>query len=147
MDLSKFSFISKIFTIAIIAIIYVIIFFILKIMYKDIKDTGRRKKGRRKKYGLEVIEIKGNEVLKEGSVIPMGDWITIGRKEDNTLVLADEYVSGYHAKIFLKNNSCVIEDLNSTNGTFVNDEAIEEKTYLSAGDIVKIGNSMFKIIG
>lgn len=147
MDLSKFSFISKIFTIAILAIIYVIIFFILKIMYKDIKEPGKRKKARRKKYGLEVVEIRGNDVLKVGSVIPMGDWITIGRRSDNTLVLSDEYVSGHHAKIFLKNNSCIIEDLNSTNGTFVNDEAIEGKTYLSSGDMVKIGNSLFKIIG
>lgn len=146
MDLSKFSLVSKIFTIAIMVIIYVIIFFIIKIMYKDIKGSGRKNR-RRKKFGLEVLQIKGNEVFKIGSVIPIGGVITIGRKPDNMLILSDAYVSGNHAKILLKNNDCIIEDLNSTNGTFVNEEKIEGRVYLSAGDEIKIGSSIFKIIG
>lgn len=145
MDLNKFSFISKIFTVIIIAIIYVIIFFIIKIMYKDVKSSGKRKK--RKKFGLEVIKINGNDSLKAGSVIPIGGIITIGRRQGNMLVLSDAYVSGNHAKVFLKNNNCILEDLNSTNGTFVNDEIIKDKVYLSPGDKIKIGNSIFKLIG
>ncbi|WP_392486063.1 FHA domain-containing protein [Haloimpatiens sp. FM7315] len=146
MDLNKFSFISKIFTIVIIAIIYVVIFFILKIMYKDVKNTGK-KSLRRKKYGLEILEIRGSETLEIGSVIPVTGVITIGRKNDNLVQLVDAYVSGYHAKVFLKNNDCIIEDLESTNGTFVNDKKINGASYLRSGDIVQVGNSTFKVIG
>ncbi|MFD3155734.1 FHA domain-containing protein [Haloimpatiens sp. FM7330] len=147
MDLNKLSFISKIFTIIIIVVIYIIIALILKIMYKDIKNSGKKRRKKRKKYGLEILQIEGNSNFKVGSVVPISSVITIGRKEDNFLILYDNYVSSYHARIGVKNNNCVLQDLNSTNGTFINDEKINGEVYLSPGDIIQVGKSTFKMIG
>lgn len=63
-------------------------------------------------------------VIKE---IPMQDFVstlTIGRKEDNEIVIDNPAVSGHHARIVKQANKYFIEDLNSTNGTFIGDKKI-----------------------
>lgn len=143
MDLSK---LSLIFKIVIIAVIYVIIFTALKIMYKDMKGNSRGRKENIRSFGLEVLEPGNNQNLRRGGVIPIKDVVTIGRKNDNVLILNDPYASSYHAKIYLKNGECVLEDLNSTNGTMLNGERLLGKEYLTSGDEIAIGEVSFKFI-
>ena len=54
------------------------------------------------------------------------DKTTIGRVEDNTFQIAESSVSSHHCEVLLRGNEVVIKDLNSTNGTFINDEKISE---------------------
>lgn len=140
--------ISFLFKIIIVIIIYCIIFYALKIMYKDVKNEGRRRprKATRLKFGLEVIKTGNNPNLQEGSVIPMNEQLTMGRAEDNMVVLKDRYASSHHLKIYLKNGEYILEDLKSTNGTFVNDMAVSNKIVLEKGYIIRIGSSEFKVI-
>ncbi len=145
MDLNK---LSLVFKIIIIAIIYIIIFLALKIMYKDIKNGGKKtRNNNRKSLGLEITNAGKNTNLRKGAVIPINGEITIGRKSGNFLVLDDPYASAYHARIFIKNNDCVVEDLNSTNGTLLNGNKMTGRKYLNSGDEIRIGNTSFKVIG
>jgi pSer/pThr/pTyr-binding forkhead associated (FHA) protein len=139
--------ISLIMRYAIIAIIYIIIIFALKIMYKDIKGGPKKKPMIRKTMGLEVIERGENFNLRAGAVIPLNDELTIGRKADNLLILGDQYVSSQHAKIYLKNTDYILEDLRSTNGTLRNNKKVTDKVVIKKGDEIKIGTSVFKVIG
>lgn len=143
MDLSS---LSSIFKFVIIGIIYIIIVVALAIMYKDIKRPNRKKKKISKKFGLEVIKASDNSNLKQGSIVPIQGEITIGRKEDNMIILKEPYVSSHHAKIYSRNNACFIQDLQSTNGTIINSKKINGEELLKVGDLIKIGNSIFKII-
>lgn len=136
---------SLIFTLIIIAIVYMIIFTALRIMNKDIKG-GTKKKAQKKAVGLEIIEPGNSYNLKKGGVIPLQGQITIGRKEENTFMLDDPYVSGKHARIYVKSGDYIIEDLGSTNGTLVNDVEINGKKYLETGDIIKIGSTVLKFL-
>lgn len=139
---------SLIFKIIIIAIVYIIILFALRIMYKDIKGGGSRKPSSRKKtFGLEVVTPGDNQNLRRGSVIPISREVTIGRREDNSVILREGYVSGHHARIYLRNTDYIMEDLNSTNGTILNDQKVEKKVYIKVGDEIKIGSAVFKVIG
>lgn len=131
----------------IIVIIYIIIFWALRIMYKDIKG-GNKKRVVSRRLGLEVIKVGDNKSnLKVGSVIPIHTKLTIGRKEDNLLALHDQYVSGYHAMIFVKNNDYFIKDLNSTNKTLVNGKELVKVLNLKLEDEIVIGEYAFKVIG
>ncbi|MDU4891051.1 MAG: FHA domain-containing protein [Clostridium sp.] len=133
--------------VGVIVLIYFIIFYALKIMYTDTKTSGkRRNKIKKATMGLEVIEAGENSNLKTGGVLPLADIITMGRKSDNTVILDDKYVSSHHMKIFKRNNEYVIEDLDSTNGTKVNDELIKNRVTLRAGDSIKVGTAIFKLI-
>lgn len=142
-----FSRLTVIFRFIIIGIVYIIIFFALRIMYKDIKNGGRKKVTRKKAFGLEVLDPGRNSILKKGSVLPINREVTIGRKENNVLVMDDQFVSGHHARVFIKNTDYMLEDLGSTNGTLLNGERIDGKIILKVGDEIVIGSAAFKVIG
>src|SRR5580658_8361370 len=69
---------------------------------------------------------------------------TVGRVEDNTFQIADSSVSSHHAEILLHGTDIVIRDLNSTNGTFINNEKITE-TVLKPGQTLRFGQVELKI--
>ena len=70
--------------------------------------------------------------------------ISIGRSDDNDIVLRDTFVSHHHALITRLNNLFVIEDLGSSNHTYVNDECLLEKKYLQENDCIRIGGVSLK---
>ena len=71
--------------------------------------------------------------------------ITIGRRTDNDLCLDNLAISGYHSQISTVLDDCFLEDLESTNGTFVNSEIVK-KHALKDGDIIDIGNHRIKYV-
>jgi hypothetical protein len=77
-----------------------------------------------------------------GNSLSLGAPIIIGRADDCQLVLDDDYVSTHHARISRSESYDVIEDLGSTNGTFVNNQRIAVPTQIGVGDSVRIGQSV-----
>lgn len=65
---------------------------------------------------------------------------TLGRKDDNTIVLKEGTVSGNHAKISFVSGNFFIEDLSSSNGTFVNGKQVNQSP-LQHGDVFKLGQN------
>ena len=64
--------------------------------------------------------------------------VSIGRLPDNNVVIDNPAVSGRHARVYREGNHYVLEDLKSTNGTFVNDKPIARHTLLE-GDVILVG--------
>ncbi len=83
----------------------------------------------------------------QGGEFPLiqGRDIHIGRSNDLDMVLAEDMVSRRHARITYQNDEIIIEDLASTNGTFVNGEKIK-RAKLREGDRVLIGTSILKVV-
>ncbi len=68
--------------------------------------------------------------------------ILIGRSEEaNIRIGYDDFCSRKHALLYWKGNVCYIEDLDSTNGTFVNDQRIHGKYDLKKGDVIGLGDT------
>ena len=83
-----------------------------------------------------------NKIVKE---VPVGSRpVTIGRAPDNDLPVDNLAVSNYHAKIYYEAGRMVVEDLDSLNGTFVNDLRVERAT-LHDGDRVHIAKHAIKV--
>ncbi len=72
------------------------------------------------------------------------DRTTIGRVEDNTFQIAETSVSSHHCEVLLRGNEVVIKDLNSTNGTFINDQPITESV-LKPGQTLRLGTVELKL--
>ena len=72
------------------------------------------------------------------------DVITLGREISNDIVINDQQVSRRHAQFTRGDNnlSFLVTDLGSSNGTFVNDERLEDSRSLNHGDIIRLGNSI-----
>jgi len=83
----------------------------------------------------------------QGGEIPLQDAqeLVVGRASDAGIVLVEEMVSRRHARFLLSGAELTIEDLGSTNGTFVNGEKIQRIT-LKEGDRVLIGTSILKVV-
>jgi pSer/pThr/pTyr-binding forkhead associated (FHA) protein len=69
---------------------------------------------------------------------------SVGRVEDNTFQIADTSVSSHHAEIVLHGHEIAVKDLNSTNGTFINNEKISEAV-LQPGQTLRFGQVELKI--
>lgn len=71
--------------------------------------------------------------------------LRIGRGESNDIVVGEEHVSKEHASVFYEENEFWIEDLESTNGTYVNGKRIEHRAALRNEDLIKIGTMILKL--
>ena len=68
----------------------------------------------------------------------------LGRDEECEITISDSFTSHRHARIFLEENTLYLEDLTSTNGTFVNGEKIEKPHLLEQRDRIQIGNTVLE---
>ncbi|HLF25942.1 MAG TPA: FHA domain-containing protein [Anaerolineae bacterium] len=70
------------------------------------------------------------------------DVYTLGREAGNDIIINDPQVSRNHARLTLQGNAYLLEDLGSTNGTFVNGRRVSSPVALSAGDMVGLGDTV-----
>jgi pSer/pThr/pTyr-binding forkhead associated (FHA) protein len=73
------------------------------------------------------------------------DRTTIGRVEDNMFQIAETSVSSHHCEVLLRGSDVVIKDLNSTNGTFINDQPVTTESVLKPGQTLRLGTVELKL--
>jgi hypothetical protein len=79
-----------------------------------------------------------------GRVIPLTHHLTVGRREPCAILLRDDAVSGRHARFVDAGGRWNVEDLGSTNGTFVNGARISRPVELQPGDVITVGNASWR---
>lgn len=77
-----------------------------------------------------------------GLTLPLEDVVRIGRSPDAQLVLEDDYVSTRHARIYRTPEGYVVEDLGSTNGTYLNNTRLTGPTPFTTSDTLRIGRTL-----
>ena len=81
-----------------------------------------------------------------GTTIPLGEApVTVGRAQDSTLVLDDDYASGRHARLYPKDGTWYVEDLGSTNGTSVDRQKVTAPIPVPLGVPVRIGKTALEL--
>ena len=81
-----------------------------------------------------------------GTTLPLGsEVITIGRAPDSTLVLEDDFASGRHARLVPHDGQWFVEDLGSTNGTFLNRTKVTSPMPVPLGAPVRIGKTVLEL--
>lgn len=139
-----FNILSLLFKYIFIIIIYMFIFSIIRLIYLDIRGMGS--------YGigedayLKLINRKDSLPFKINEYYSIDQVLTLGRQGDNDIVIKDPFVSKKHFKIVEDEGEYYLEDLNSSNGTFLNGQRIEDMVKLSNGDRISIGNIEFLFV-
>jgi hypothetical protein len=82
--------------------------------------------------------------LERGERFDLFGGLSIGRSGEADVTIDDRYASGVHARIFTRDGRTYIEDMNSTNGTLLNDASLRGEAQLIDGDIVRIGDTAFR---
>ncbi|HEY9523162.1 MAG TPA: FHA domain-containing protein [Thermopolyspora sp.] len=82
----------------------------------------------------------------QGTVIELTEKpITIGRATDSTLVLSDDYASSRHARLFPQDGQWIVEDLGSTNGTYLDRSKVIRQTPVPLGVPIRIGKTVIEL--
>jgi hypothetical protein len=104
---------------------------------------GRPAKVKRGRAAHQLVVTAGTLA---GTRITLGDApITIGRAEDSTLVISDDYSSARHARLFARDGQWFIEDLGSTNGTYLDRDKINAPTPVPLGVPIRIGRTSLEL--
>ena len=103
------------------------------------RPTPPAKAPRRPPRELLVNDANGRRTL------PLKESITVGRAATCDLVVADNYVSNVHARIYLRDGSYWLEDLGSTNGTYMNRARVSVPTAFGPGDEVRMGKATLEL--
>jgi Inner membrane component of T3SS, cytoplasmic domain len=74
-----------------------------------------------------------------------GQQITVGRANDATLVLNDDYASSRHARLFPQDGQWIVEDLGSTNGTYIDRQKVTQPTPVPVGVPIRIGKTVLEL--
>jgi hypothetical protein len=103
---------------------------------------GRPRPSRRRQLYLNVVQPPEHA----GRTYDLDDELTIGRSPGCGVSMPEDiYASTLHARLFRRNDQLWVEDLGSTNGTFVNSEQIRQAVKLGKGDLLQIGSTVFEV--
>ena len=100
-------------------------------------------KARRGRSANQLIVTEG--ALAGTRITLAGQQITLGRAEDSTLVLTDDYASARHARLVPRNGEWLLEDLGSTNGTYLDRAKVTGPTPVPLGVPIRIGRTAFEL--
>ena len=100
---------------------------------------GRKGKG----PPAELVAIEPAD--QAGRRYPLGDEITVGRAAGCQVTVDDTYVSQLHARVFSRDGQVMVEDLGSTNGTYLNRSKVSGPMVMQKGDRLQIGNTVLEV--
>ena len=88
----------------------------------------------------------GNVLALQGTSLDLAQQqITLGRANDATLVLNDDYASSRHARIFPQDGQWIVEDLGSTNGTYLDRQKVTRPMPVPLGVPIRIGKTVLEL--
>lgn len=114
-------------------------------IYRDMKLAAQAVPEAQRSYGSVRVIATESVNLTEGSTYPLSPVMGIGRAASNSIVVDDDYVSSEHALLSLRGSQWWLEDLNSRNGTLLNEIVLESPTVVTMGDVLTIGKTQFKL--
>lgn len=131
-----------------LALLYVFLARAIRVIYLDLVGTRAPKPAqprpaaapKRKRASPRSLIVTESDA--DPRTVELGsDGVTIGRGESCQIVLGDTYASQFHARVFPRDGAWFVEDLGSTNGTYLNRAKVMEPTPLGVGDEIRIGKT------
>lgn len=133
-----YNILALIFKYIFIIIIYLFIFSIIRLIYLDIRSIDFSAVD--DKAYLKLINRIDSLPYKIKEHYSIVDHLSLGRNSDNDIFIKDHFISKRHFQIIEDEGEYYLEDLNSANGTYLNEDRIQDVVRLQNGDIIKVGN-------
>lgn len=126
---------------AFLALLYLFLAAVVRVLLRDLRAATREpgaELGR-----LVVVASPGDPPV--GGVFGLDAVTTLGRDVNNTIVVDDPFASGEHAALTFRGRAWYVEDLGSTNGTFVNGSRVDGVAPLGFGDELQVGQVRLRL--
>jgi hypothetical protein len=95
-------------------------------------------------FGRPVLVHERGGGLSTGASFTLNGGVTIGRSPQTDIPIDDRFASGRHARIYQRDGFAYIEDMGSTNGTYLNGKRLESAELLRTEDRIRIGDTEFR---
>ena len=131
-----------------LALVYLFFLRVLWAVWAEMRDPKPSKKPKPRAGGaaapggsLRIIDPPD----KKGKTFALGNELTVGRAAGCQISLDDTFASQLHARIFRKEGKLYLEDLGSTNGTFLNRKKVTAPAPLRTGDRIQVGRTVLEV--
>jgi FHA domain len=124
-----------------LALLYAFLFLVVRVLLRDLRSASR---GRGELGRLFVLASSRGEPP-AGASFPLDAIATLGRDVNNTIVVDDPFASAEHAVLTFRGRTWYVEDLGSTNGTYVNGAQVDSVAPVGFGDEVQVGEVRFRL--
>jgi hypothetical protein len=124
-----------------LALLYVFLFAVVRVLMRDLRSAAR---GPVELGRLVVVASPRGEPI-PGAAFPLDAVTTIGRDVNNGIVVDDPFASADHAVLTFRGRAWYVEDLASTNGTFVNGVPVEGIAEIGFGDELQVGEVRLRL--
>ena len=128
-----------------LVILYLLLFGFARSLLRDLRSAEMTQEASQSGIGRLAVVESPNDEPAAGRNIALGPINSIGRNVNRTVYVEDDFVSGSHAMLTFRGRSWFIEDLGSTNGTYVNGHRVERPVALSFGDELMIGRVRMRL--
>jgi len=134
-----------------VAVLYAFLAAVIAVIWRDLRAVGAsdrpdRSPDQSAAPGGRLRVVNGGEAPPlAGEAYALAEHITLGRAADNSIVLPDTYASAYHARLDRRDGEWWLTDLDSRNGTRLNDVPIRKPAPLADGDVIGIGQVELKL--
>jgi hypothetical protein len=149
-DLTNFSIdiLVLILRVAVVLLLYFFLWQVLRFVMRDLRSGGQTAASAAgSPYGQLLVLRAGASGVAAGKTFPLGPSNIIGRSMENCeIALNDSFLSSQHARLELQGDAWVLEDLNSTNGTFVNEIEVRDAIGVEEGDIIRVGRVEMRLV-
>ena len=138
----------RLLTICLLLLIYLFFFRVLRAVWVGVRPARemaprgtRQPKAALPPSGLVVRTPE----TQRGRRYPLADELTMGRAAGCDVTVDDSYASQIHARVFRRDDNFLLEDLGSTNGTYLNRQNVSTPTVLKAGDQIQVGSTVYEV--
>lgn len=125
-----------------LALLYLFLFAVVRILVRDLRAAARESTT---ELGRLVVLASPAHEPEVGQVFRLDAVTTLGRDVNNTVVIEDPFASTNHAVLTFRGRSWYVEDLDSTNGTFVNGARVDGVAPVSFGDELQVGEVRLRL--
>ena len=136
--------------VAFIALIYIFLYQVARVSIRELVAVGTAAQNPASPLmpnpmsALEVLD-PAESSLEEGTRMPLDHYTTIGRREDNSILIDDSFVSGNHAEIVFDGGAWWLSDPGSTNGTLLNGTPVRTRVQIANNDVVQFGRVTLRV--
>lgn len=136
---------------AFIGVLYLFLLWIARSALKDLRrpDPGAIRSPVEESHGSghvarDVLVVQSGGGLSAGAAFELDGSLTIGRSPQMDVQIEDRFASGRHARIYERDGFFYVQDMGSTNGTYLNGERLGSEELLRAEDTIRIGDTEFR---
>jgi hypothetical protein len=139
---------------AFIAVLYLFLLWVARSALKDLgrggtgspgsADGAEHARAAERLPGLASLVVQGGGGLRAGSSFAINGTLTIGRSPQTDVPIDDSFASAQHARLFEREGVYFVEDLGSTNGTYLNGRRLRSEQQLRGDDVIRIGDTEFR---